>query len=139
MIDKPLNNSGRMVESLLWIKTANTGWIINSSHYVISLQYYAQQFFTVIIIIIQLQSRQLQSSYILCDLGPDWLYGLGQMLFPYPLIGILCGTGRRNAGSQDVIFHALAHQGHMFLPVWVAKDVSKKFQLLGSGIVYVMV
>ena len=48
----------------------------------------------------------------------DWLYGLGQMLFPHPLVkSVVCRTGRKNAGGQDVVFHALAHRGHMFLPV----------------------
>ena len=52
--------------------------------------------------------------FILCDLEPDWLYGLGQMLFPHSLVSVVCGTGRRNADGQDVIFHVLAHRGHMF-------------------------
>jgi len=45
------------------------------------------------IIIVQLQSRRSQSSSIDCDLGPEWLYGLGQMSFCHPLVGSVLGTG----------------------------------------------
>ena len=33
------------------------------------------------------------------------------------LVNVVYRTGTRNAGSQCVVFHALAHTGHMFLPV----------------------
>ena len=39
------------------------------------------------------------------------------MLFPLPLVSVICMTGRRNAGGHDVVFHALAPREHMFLPV----------------------
>ena len=43
----------------------------------------------------------------------DWLYGLGQMLFPHPLVSVVCRTGGRNTDGQYIAFHALAHRGHI--------------------------
>ena len=38
------------------------------------------------------------------------------MLFAHPLVSVVCRTSRRNADGQDIVFHALAHRDHMFLP-----------------------
>ena len=53
----------------------------------------------IIIIIIRLQSRLLPSS-IHFDLGEDWLYGVGQMLFPHVLVSVVCGTSRKNVTAR---------------------------------------